>query len=229
MPRKNVIKTYVENTHYHLYNRGVDKNTIYKDKKDYIVFLRFLKEYLLPPNHKDLEELNNYFPNRKAINCFKDIELVAYCLMPNHFHLLVKQKTKEGLKPFMKALSTNYSMYFNHKYDRVGPLYQGTYKAVIISGEPQFLHLTRYIHRNPLDLVPHRVKPSDFIQNYPYSSYKYYLNLNPPDWLKFDTVISYFNSASTNSLFNQNKMTYQIFVENFKIDDKDKLGNLALD
>src|SRR3989344_7983322 len=124
MPGKNVVKVYVENGYYHIYNRGVEKRTIFLDQKDYSVFLRFLKEYLLPPDHPNLLKFRQLTPKRHPINCFGEIRLLAYCLMQNHFHLFVKLIKKDALKKFMKALLTNYSMYFNHRYDRVGPLYR---------------------------------------------------------------------------------------------------------
>jgi len=192
MPCKNTIKQYVEGGYYHIYNRGVNKDIIFKDQQDYSVFLRFLKEYLLPPNHHDLEILRKIAPRRIPINCFVDIDLLAYCLMPNHFHLFVKQKTSEGLKTFMKALATNYVIYFNRKYDRIGPLFQGIYKAVLIQNESYLLHMTRYIHTNPVELFA-RDGP---LQDYLYSSYSIYLGKKKYEWVKPDEILSMFSKGT---------------------------------
>ncbi len=227
MPRKNSIKTYIKNGYYHVYNRGVEKRTIFEDEQDYIVFLRFLKEYLLPLGHEGLIKLSEITPRRKPINCYNKVKLLAYCLMPNHFHLMIKQLPKDGLKIFMHTVCTNYSMYFNRKYNRIGPLYQGPYKAVLIMDEPYYLHITRYIHRNPLDLPSARARPLQYMREYPYSSYGYYLKGSGPDWLNVKPILSQFRTAR--SQFPKDILSYQAFVEKYKQNDKDKLERLALD
>src|SRR3989338_4061501 len=103
MPARNSTKQYIENGYYHIYNRGVEKRTIFKDAQDYAVFLSYLKEYLTPKNEK---ELNDKFSNPdisykekdkiikllRLNNFSEEITLLSYCLMPNHFHFFVKQK-----------------------------------------------------------------------------------------------------------------------------------------
>lgn len=220
MPSKNTIKEYIENGYYHVYNRGVNKMKIFRSNKDYIVFLRFLKEYLLPPKHPDLLTLQGLNPRRRPINCYNDIQLIAYCLMPNHFHLFIKQKSETGLKIFMKALATNYVMYFNKKYKRVGPLFQGIYKAVLIDNEAYFLHISRYIHSNSCELSA-RVQP---LQNYPYSSYGIYLGNRRCDWLSTDIILSQFQNIRIG------KNSYQEFVEDFNAKrDIDEIANIILE
>src|SRR3989344_5405375 len=155
MPAKNSRKQYHENSYYHLYNRGVEKRKIFLDDQDYTVFLSYLKEYLLPKDEKALKELlgsdisykekDSVLKKLRLKNFVDEISLVAYCLMPNHFHMLVKQRSADAIDAFMSSLNTRYSMYFNRKYDRVGSLYQGVYKAVLIETDEQLLHLTRYI------------------------------------------------------------------------------------
>ena len=223
MPSKNTIKQYVEGGYYHIYNRGVEKRIIFLDKQDHVVFLRFLKEYLLPPDHQQIKKLQRINPRRHAVNCHNDIDLLAYCLMPNHFHLFIKQKTQEGLKTFMKALSTNYVMYFNHKYERVGPLFQGIYKAALIRKERHLLHITRYIHLNPEEILTN----NQLLQNYPYSSYKYYLRVNKPDWLKPNEILALFRSSK--SLFPEDILSYEAFVELYKDNNKRNLKGLTLE
>ncbi|MCL5019036.1 MAG: transposase [Patescibacteria group bacterium] len=161
MPAKNARKQYLENGYYHLYNRGVEKRTIFLDQQDYSVFLSYLKEYLIPKNEKALQEIlsNSNTSSKekdKALkllhlnNFYNEITLLAYCLMPNHFHFFIKQKNPNSIDKFMNSLCTRYTMYFNKKYKRVGSLYQGVYKAVLVSSEEQFLHLSRYIHKQAL-------------------------------------------------------------------------------
>ena len=74
--------------------------------------------------------------------------------MPNHFHLFVFQKEIDSISNFLKSLTVKYSMYFNAKYKRVGPVFQGRYKAVMVKSENQFIYLSKYIHRNPVDILP---------------------------------------------------------------------------
>ncbi|MBI4035255.1 MAG: transposase, partial [Candidatus Chisholmbacteria bacterium] len=172
MPAKNVIKTYIENGFYHVYNRGVNKRSIFKDQLDYRVFLGFLKSYLSPPpNRKQLKHLitmKGYsfhgVPHQHK-NYSQEISLFSYCLIPNHFHLLIKQVSKNSIEKFMRSLATRYVIYFNRRHGRLGPLFQNTYKAVLVDEEAYLLHLTAYIHRNPQEFWG---KP---LRDYPYSSY----------------------------------------------------------
>lgn len=147
MPAKNVIKEYKENTYYHLYNRGVAKNDIFSDDQDYKIFLSYLKLYLSPKN----PELSDFktSPSRILKNYSSQIDLLCFCLMPNHFHLLVFQKDLSTINFFTKSLLTKYSMYFNKKHHRIGSLFQGPYKAVEVTNENQLIYLSKYIHLNP--------------------------------------------------------------------------------
>ncbi len=102
----------------------------------------------------------------------KIIELIAFCLMPNHFHLLIKQNSEDGVFRFLRLMMNSYVKYFNTKYKRVGPLFQGMFKVVHVETDEQLLHLSRYIHLNPL--VSFLVKDKDFI-SYPWSSLQEYI------------------------------------------------------
>ena len=218
MPAKNIVKTFVDHTYYHVYNRGVEKRKIFLDEKDYLTFLGCLKLYLTPPQPVDRrltltlqgETLSNtkkviYSPSRQPNNHEKTIDLVAYCLMPNHFHLLLHSIEKDSMTRFMRSLATRYSMHFNKKYDRVGSLFQGPYKAVMIERENQFLWVSKYIHRNPLGLASYRENPCN-LSNYPYSSYKNYLGVIHQTWLHPENILTYFSQTSSNN-------SYQNFVE----------------
>ncbi len=203
MPAKNSVKEYVENSYYHIYNRGVEKRDIFVDKQDFGVFLSYLKTYLVP---KNLSELHATLSSKETTisqkdkankllhlkNFFGNIDLLAFALMPNHFHLLVKQREAQAIDSFINALSTRYVMYFNRKYHRVGPLYQGVYKAVLVSSDAQLLHLTRYIHKNP---------PAG--SNFP-TSLPDFLGQTNTNWLKTQDVLSFFsktNPANTYASF----------------------------
>jgi putative transposase len=205
MPAKNALKEYHENGYYHLYNRGVNKGLIFSDDKDYKMFLYYLKVYLCST---DLQvEYLKVSPSRKLKNYCSRLKLLAYCLMPNHFHLLVWQKDPEAINYFMRSLTVKYAMYFNRRHKRTGPLFQGVYKAVLVENEPQLIYLTKYIHRNPLKLPSSRV-----LEGYKYSSYQNYLSMFNQDWVKTKDILDYFSKTKVAN-------SYRSFVE--EVDERD--------
>lgn len=168
------------------------------DEQDYNVFQSYLETYLLPKDQNSLKNLlENGNPKEKdtarkllRLNNFSDqIKLLAYCLMPNHFHLLIHQKEADSIDKFSNSLFTRYSMYFNKKYKRVGPLFQDLYKAILVQSEEQLLWLSRYIHRNPKDLLQ-----GSPLQSYKHSSYPEYLETRNRGWVKPEEILSYFKS-----------------------------------
>lgn len=229
MPARNSVKIYVTNSFYHIYNRGVEKRNIFEDEQDYKVFLNYLKESLSsPPNlSKTVPKIVNVqgrtftfkaFPHLPK-NFLNEIELLAFCLMPNHFHLLIRQNDKDSIKKFMQSLLTRYSLYFNKKYQRVGSLFQGKYKAVIVKDESYILHLSRYIHLNPSEYT------QDLINTY--SSYAYYLGIRKASWVKPNFILSFFDNKVL-PLFKKFN-DYKDFVEKYAEDSKEVLGNLTLE
>ncbi len=216
MPTKNSVRTFIENGYYHIYNRGVAKQKIFTAEKDYRTFLYFIKEYLLPIEQKDSagSEITN--ARRKPISCSADIELLAYCLMPNHFHFLIKNTSEKGMAKFMKALSVSYSGYFNRTYQRVGPIFQGRYKAVLIETNEQLVYVSKYVHRNPKNLLA-RVRP---LQEYSYSSYVNYLGKRKQDWVKPKEILSFFSN-------NFYQSDYKSFVEEYEENSNNFLKNIS--
>lgn len=172
----------VTGEYYHIYNRGVAYLPTYKRKRDYERFVLNLAYY----QHQNIpfkisrllqlpqEERENVLSQLEKEN-EKTIVLVCYALMPNHFHLLVRQEVDGGISSFMKHLADSYTRYFNTKYERVGPLYQGAFQAVRIETDEQLIHLSRYIHLNPI--VSFLVTEKDFLV-YPWSSMQFYLTKN---------------------------------------------------
>ncbi|MCX6794020.1 MAG: transposase, partial [Candidatus Gottesmanbacteria bacterium] len=212
MPSRYTVKAYEANSYYHIYNRGVEKRVIFQEESDFVVLLSYLKTYLLP---KDIPQLTATIADASAnwrdkdqankllrLNNFSDsIELIAYCLMPNHYHFLIKQNTETAMDQFMNSLWTRYTMYFNKKYKRVGPLFQDVYKAVLVQTDEQLLHLTRYIHRNP---IAHRrfrnpASQGDALRSYSYSSYLDYLGLRHTEWVHPEHILSYWSSNQETS------------------------------
>lgn len=168
MPRR--IVPLVNNEVYHILNRGVEKRIIFTRGRDYQRFLRTLYYYQFQGPKPSFSKYS-----KDSINPFKPlyenkiVEIWAYCLMPNHFHLLVRQFKENGISKFLSQLTNSYTKYFNTKYTRVGPLLQGSFKAVLVENDEQLLHLSRYIHINPL---VSGLEKSLF--GYPYSSLSEY-------------------------------------------------------
>lgn len=225
MPARYSVKSYEENGVYHIFNRGVDKRNIFVDGQDYKTFLYFLKIYLSSP--EDLKKGFNpqqYTAIQMRQNFFDRIELLAYCLMPNHFHLLIKQKGIYDVTEFMRCLATNYSMYFNKNHDRTGSLFQGIFKAVSVKDDDYLLHLSRYIHLNPVELKG--FNPFN-LQNYDFSSYQEYLGKRNTKWIKPKFILECFQSEQEALL--KDYSSYKSFVEDHALDSKVFLGKSSID
>jgi len=154
---------------YHVYNRGVNKTDIFKTQKDYEVFLHRLKENLFP-NLIDKKKLSWLERRRKTLPA-NSFDLICYCLMPNHFHLLIQQKTDLPITKLISKVCTSYSMCFNKKHGRVGAVFQDQFKSVLVEGNEQLLWMSYYIHKNPIE--------AGFVmdlKDYKWSSYLEYLN-----------------------------------------------------
>lgn len=186
MPSKNSIKSFEVDSMYHVYNRGNNKRNIFIDEQDYSVFLSYLKYALLSSEEvKASEQVDrNLISEAQQFNLRRmglegKLELVSYCLMPNHFHLLFYQHDIDAITKIMRSIATGYVMYFNKRHDSSGRLFQGVYKASRIADDSYWQHISRYIHLNPVDLGV------DF-RDYDYSSYKYYSTRSEAAWVKPD-------------------------------------------
>lgn len=180
MPAKHVIKEYMPNSYYHVFNRGVAKQLIFLDSHDKDYFLKIVQRHLDPTDKAIKGDGTAY---RKFD---KDLELLCYCLMGNHFHLLFYQaQDPDAVTGFMRSLATAYTMYFNKKYKRVGPLFQGIFKASRIDTDDYLLHITRYIHLNPRTY-----------KTYHYSSLRNYVGEASVNWLRPARVLSMFNGTN---------------------------------
>src|SRR5438094_713652 len=134
------ITPLVNNHFYHVFNRGVEKRNIFKNAYDYNRLLKTIEYYQYQgPKPKFSRYLEGTLYKPKLEN--KIVEIIAFCLMPNHFHLLLKQVKEGGITEFMSKLSNSYTKYFNTKYYRIGPLLQGEFKAVRVETDEQLIHL----------------------------------------------------------------------------------------
>ncbi len=179
---------FVTGEYYHLYNRGIDKRIIFKSKNDYERFMMLLYisnsnsekslrlDNLINHSHKNFDEIMVLDKGEPLVS------IGAWCLMTNHFHLIVRQEMDGGITKFMKKLGTGYSMFFNIKYQRKRALFGGLFKSKLIGNDDNYMRqLFAYIHLNPLDIKfsgwEDRIKDSVsndmkiFLNSYPYSSY----------------------------------------------------------
>ncbi|KKN62649.1 hypothetical protein LCGC14_0509920 [marine sediment metagenome] len=188
---------FINNEIYHIYNRGVEKRNIFSDKKDHFRFIHNLFEF----NDENPVLNTGYYFNRQTMEVElryieetkkKErkprkllVEILTFCLMPNHYHLLLRQKKEKGIVRFMQKLGTGYTNYFNKKYERVGSLLQGRFKAIHVNKEEYLDFLLYYIHFNPLDLfepgwreekIKNYQKAIEFLNSYRWSSHLDYID-----------------------------------------------------
>lgn len=195
---------------YHIYNRGVDKRDIFMDDEDHFRFIHDLYEFndknptinlAVYLNSKDGKFKEVGLPNIKIKRRVREmlVEILAFCLMDNHFHLLVKQKEDNGITEFMRKIGTGYTNYINKKYDRNGALFQGKFKSVHVEKDAYLMYLPIYIHFNPLDYefkewrqgkIKDTKKALEFIANYRWSSYLDYIGQkNFPSVINKDFIL----------------------------------------
>jgi len=181
--------TFAPGEYYHLYNRGVDKRKIFTREADYERFVTLLyacngtRGVDLDEQGKDIATLLEKQVDRGE----PLIDICAYVLMPNHFHVMVREINEAGIGRFMHKFGVAYTSYFNKKYDRTGSLFQGTYKANHASKDPYCSYVISYIHLNPVKLVEpkwkktgitNRALAEKFLSQYKYSSYLDYCGNN---------------------------------------------------
>ncbi len=180
---------------YHVYNRGTEKRKTFLSARDYerFVILLYLANSSNPvridSRRSPLQEL---FQTEREKNL---VDIGAYCLMPNHFHILLKEKMEGGISLFMQKVMTAYTMYFNKKYERSGVLFQGVFKAEHIMGDNYLKYVYSYIHLNPVKLInptwrvdgiKNKLKVKNFLKDYKYSSYQDYIGIDRQEKIIID-------------------------------------------
>jgi putative transposase len=215
---------FITGEYYHIYNRGIDKRVILKSRKDYERFMMlmylsnshnsFRLDDILNKQHKTFSEILVMDRNEPLVS------IGAWCLMANHFHLLIRQEVDGGITRFMRKLGTGYSMFFNLKYQRKGALFGGLFKSKLIGTDDNYMRqLFGYIHINPLDITfpewENRINKSSvdmkkFLESYRYSSYLDHLGINrvEKNLIKIENFPDYF----------QDFRSFQDFVESYFIE-----------
>lgn len=207
----------VDNEIYHIFNRGVEKRQIFMEEKDYFRFVHDLWEF------NDWAPAPNIFYRRAALSSYdignrkgyarvaktkedRIVEVLAFCLMPNHFHLMLRQLTENGVSEFMRKVGIGYTNFFNQKYKRSGYLFQGKYKIAHIKKHAHFIYLPYYIHLNVLDLkfpewrekkIKNFNEAIKFLESYRWSSHLDYLGKeNFPSVVNKEFLLKTFGSEA---------------------------------
>jgi putative transposase len=177
---------------YHLYNRGVNRQPIFFRPENWGYFIKQLRRYFKPER----------------------IDILAYCLMPTHYHLMVTLKTDDLGARVMQPFSVSYTKAVNRQQERVGPLFQGPFQAAWVDRDSYLLHLSRYIHMNPVvaGLV---ARPEDWT----FSSYRDYIGLRNGTLPVPDVVLSQFPS----------RQAYRAFVESYRDQENESIAHLLFD
>lgn len=208
MPYRTV--PFVNGEFYHLYNRGLEKQPIFTNNRDYSQFVKTIFYYQIqnPKPKFSTYRRTKVFP---VDHSKKIVDIICYCLMPNHFHLLIKQLQDGGISEFMRKFIHSYTKYRNIKYNRQGPICQGMFKAVRVGTDEQLVHVSRYIHLNPL--VSLIVKDLNL---YLWSSYRTYLDLDDNPAIAKDEILNFFKSPKEYQKFVLDQADYGRTLELLK-------------
>lgn len=202
MPSRKVILANGES--YHIFNRSLRQVPIFTNKKEFDLFV-LTSHYYLQQSPPIKFSIYRRYKNRYRVDHSKTlVKIIAYCLMPTHFHFILTQLEDEGIKAYIHRLANSYSHYFNKKHDQKGPLFESKFKAVRIETQEQLIHLSRYIHLNPV---------TNFLiedpEEYSYSSYKIYLYNHKSDFVDSSDVLTSFKSVGSYKKFVLDQKDYQ--------------------
>lgn len=211
MPRR--ITPLINEGVYHVFNRGINKQTIYLEESDKRRFLDLLQYYqpskvgLCFSDFKKASEEKREISINKQNNSKSLVDILSYCLMPNHFHLVLKQTVDNGISEFMRKIQIGYTKYFNKKYEKDGPILRGQFKSVNIENEDLLQHIVRYIHLNPYSSNIVDSKSDLFI--YPWSSLSEYIDSSSKPISKPQLILKSFKSVDSYRKFILNQADYQ--------------------
>lgn len=219
MPGRNI--PLITDEFYHVLNKGISLQPSFISKRDFqraIEVVRYYQSEEPPLRYSQFLALSN--ENRKQIleNLAKEkqflVEIIAFCLMPNHFHFLLKQVKEGGISKFMSNFTNSYTRYLNVKNERNGPLFQGKFKAIRVETDEQLLHLSRYIHLNPYS--SYVIKGIKDLEKYTYSSFLEYLGNSQTSFCSKEIVLDQFKNCKSYQKFVFDQADYQRKLEGIK-------------
>lgn len=203
---------------YHIYNRGVARQPTFLTQYDYeqallaLSYYRFVNPPIRLSRFKELPTEQRDYIFEKLQKTEKHIEIVSFVFMPNHFHFLLKQTTENGISIFLSKFTNSYTKYFNTKRNRVGPMLQGVFKSVHIESDEQLIHVSRYIHLNPVASV--FIKETELL-SYPWSSLPDYLK-RKSSLVYMEPVLDHFPSSNEYKNFVLDRADYAKRLEQIK-------------
>ena len=204
---------------YHVFNRGVEKRPIFLNRRNYLRFIELANYYRFANAPIKFSFLKRMSPVRRRELFDKLegeakllVEIFAFCLMPNHIHFLLRQLIDGGVSKFIAKMTNSYGHYFNINNNRIGHLFQGNFGAVRIETDEQLVHVSRYIHLNP---VSSYIIDIEHLENYDYSSYPQYVGKRT-GFCNTTEVLSLFDSVNTYKAFVSDQADYARELENIK-------------
>ncbi len=207
-------QTYFANEEiYHVFNRSVARQPIFQSPTQYrrvlklFDYYRYFDQPLRFSYFNNLEQDKQYeYINIRNLTQKPGVEILAFCIMPNHYHLLVKQKSDNGISQFIRIFQNSYAKYFNVKNNRSGAVFQAMFKGVHVETDEQLLHVCRYIHLNPVTAFLIEATQLKF---YPWSSFGSYIGIKDLPFVEKDLILSLFNSKSEYEKFVYDRVDYQ--------------------
>ncbi len=201
---------FVTDNIYHTFNKTIEHKRIFESYEIASKFLEIIRYYRSSSIHMKFSHFEKLSPilkkmyEEKLLNesTFR-VNILSFCIMPTHFHLLLKQIENNGVSFYLSQIQNSLTRYFNIKYNRMGPLFVQTFKSVLIKTEDQLKHVSRYIHLNPYSSAI--ISSSELLENYPWSSFHEYLN-------KHSSRLDLTQPKYILNLFNNNKKRYKTFV-----------------
>ena len=220
----------IQGEHYHIFNRGNNKQNIFFDDRDWIRFLFLVLYFQSPASFENLSRPVSYFVKHRVFNignrivekiiAKRYVELVSFAFVPNHFHLIIHAKEENGISQYMQRILNAYTKYFNAKYKKTGHLFQGPFKAVHIESNEQLLHLSAYIHRNPREIKCWKNREHLYF----FSSYQDYFKENRwNNLLKNQIIMDQFSSGGDYKKFTDASGTKK------ETDDDEKMTPVFID
>ncbi len=224
MPVKFRKKIYKTQTYYYIYNKGIDSRDIFVESGDYDFFVGLLRRYTTRFEDKTAIGYKTLKPSlaakKQSMNLTGDVQVVAYCLLPNRFHLLLRQESVDGIVKCMRRVITAYVMYFNKKYKRRGSLFESAYRGRHVD-EDLVVTLTKFIHLVPVSRTVRRFGPVETVSatrpdDYLYSSYSQYIGINGDKWVNI-------------FLGDFSVQEYKMFIDHGRIEGDERLNSVVLD
>ncbi|OGC92629.1 hypothetical protein A2899_01175 [Candidatus Amesbacteria bacterium RIFCSPLOWO2_01_FULL_49_25] len=198
MPVKGKVKDFREGGVYYIYNAGIEGRDVFGDDEDFRMWECLMQKYLMPVEEKIAPGFKGTRPYLKRryeeMNLYGQVEIWAYCLLRNGLHILGRQTTERGITDLMRRAGTRYVMWYNQKYKRRGPLFEGIYKAVLLDQPSEILRMSKIIHQKPVVGSVRRFGLVETVtgttfDEYPYSSYGCYLGKEGKTWVMTKEVL----------------------------------------